>query len=1418
MRNVFRTGTYRCWLALAACFATLNAARATDVRWRGSDERATPPVSGVRQELARVRHVPRRCVVEFATPATNDLRCRLAAHGITLLRPLGEHAYFATVQPGATPPAGDVVTAVYPIQATWKLHPQLQADAVRAAQDVVLNVMLHADAAIMADGIVPVEDLGGHVLAELWTLNALVIVLPAAQIDALALHDAVQWIEPALPPMSSTNNANRVLVGVDVVSEAPYDLDGSGVVVMVYDSGTPAAGHPDLGGRVHVRDSSGTRTHASSVAGTIGGSGVQSAGTYRGMAPGVTFECYGFQDDDWQPGFLYSDPGDLQDDYDEAFNTYAAVLANNSIGTNVEVNLYDCTWQGDYGVTSALIDSIVAGSLGVSARVVWSAGNERAGDRCDIEGFGDYYSLAPPACAKNPLVVGAVDAIDEGVSSASSWGPTDDGRLKPDIVAPGCQRTDDFGVTSCNSGSGYTTYCNSSMATATVTGIAALLIEDYRDLYPTEPDPLNATIKALLIHTAADQVAADDNAGPDFRYGYGSLRAQAAVDQLRSGAFRESMVDQGEVAAFDVYARPGDTQVRVTLVWDDAAGTPNVLPALVNDLDLRVIDPNGGVHYPWTLDPNDPSAPAMQTVADHRNNVEQVVVENAGAGIYRVEVHGFAVTDGPQSCAMCFSPVLLSCSSMGTVALDRAAYACEATTVVWVTDCDLDVDVQSADVVNVTLMSDSEPVGEIVELVETGVSTGVFTGSLDVSETDTPGVLWIAPGETITASYIDADDGQGGSDVVVTTTAAVDCAPPSISDVSVEVTGARTATIAFTTDEDAQGVVHYGTSCGALTMTEVGVGFTTSHTMTLEWLDPNRVYAFAVEAVDMAGNVTIDDAAGACYDFVTPEVSEYYTEAFDADLDLDGYAVLFTPAGASYMACADLIVALPTEPYPDPNVGTWERLYLPDDGYELVEPNVSLPFFGVDHDVLYVGSNGYVTFTAGDTTHLETLGEHFALPRVAGLFEDLSPQNGWVSWRALEDRVVVTWDRVPNYGTSNENTFQVELYRDGRIRVAWLGLDATSGIVGLSDGSGYAPDFVPTDLSALAACGARPPVAVDVDVTAYDYHDVTIGLEASDDGEPDPPGALSYVITSLPEYELRDAGDFHEIVADDLPYTLVDGGNEVIYRRFNPYHAVDSFTFQVDDGGASPAGGLSNVATALVTLLEPQLVYAFPLDVDPNWVCEGLWEFGVPLGGGSFIGDPDEAYTGAHVYGYNLAGDYENDLEQTSLTTATFDFSAYERVELRYWRWLAVEDATFDSARVQISTDGEYWSTVWAHTGDALEDAAWTQQVIDVSARAGGESAVQFRWCMGPTDQTNTYAGWNIDDVEIWGVIVHPVGDLDCNNRVDYFDIQAFLAAILGESEYYAKYPDCNRWFADTNDDGQIDYFDINGFLDLLGT
>jgi hypothetical protein len=297
-----------------------------------------------------------------------------------------------------------------------------------------------------------------------------------------------------------------------------------------------------------------------------------------------------------------------------------------------------------------------------------------------------------------------------------------------------------------------------------------------------------------------------------------------------------------------------------------------------------------------------------------------------------------------------------------------------------------------------------------------------------------------------------------------------------------------------------------------------------------------------------------------------------------------------------------------------------------------------------------------------------------------------------------------------------------------------------------------------------------PPDVSDSSVQAFVNEATEIVLQAQDEGLPASPGALEYIITSLPSSGSLSDPESGSI--DAVPYTLADNGNTVFYS--SGVSGSDSFTFKANDGGTSPEGGDSDIATVSVSVVG--LIAEFNMDSDPGWSTEGLWEFGVPTGGGGAHGSPDPTlgYTGTNVYGYNLDGDYTNSLSEKWLTTTAIDCSDYTNVAVAFQRWLGVESPSWDHAYFDVSINGSGWSNVWQNTSE-ITDSAWTEVEYDISAIADGQSSVYLRWGMGTTDSSVEYCGWNIDDVVLTGSNID--SDSDGDGLPDWWETQYYGGA-----------------------------------------
>ena len=233
--------------------------------------------------------------------------------------------------------------------------------------------------------------------------------------------------------------------------------------------------------------------------------------------------------------------------------------------------------------------------------------------------------------AINPLPYGPANSQQVSTAYFSSWGPTNDGRIKPDIVADGVD------VTSCGASSpdNYITLSGTSMSAPNVTGSLYLLQEYYADRNGGK-FMRAATLKGIACHTAIDA----GNAGPDYIYGWGLLNMKAAALAIKNNGtkslMKEDTLAQGQTQTFNVVAS-GNGPLSATISWTDPPATPTAdgtvespTPKLVNDLDIRIND-GTTTYYPWVLDPAHPSAPAT-TGNNVLDNIEQVFIPGAVPG------------------------------------------------------------------------------------------------------------------------------------------------------------------------------------------------------------------------------------------------------------------------------------------------------------------------------------------------------------------------------------------------------------------------------------------------------------------------------------------------------------------------------------------------------------------------------------------------------------------------------------------------------------------------------------------------------------------------------------------------------------------------------------------------------------------
>lgn len=244
---------------------------------------------------------------------------------------------------------------------------------------------------------------------------------------------------------------------------------------------------------------------------------------------------------------------------------------------------------------------------------------------------------------------------------------------------------------------------------------------------------------------------------------------------------------------------------------------------------------------------------------------------------------------------------------------------------------------------------------------------------------------------------------------------------------------------------------------------------------------------------------------------------DYLMEQFGTlDPALDYQSWTFTPDGSTnfYSVCRQAVAEFPT----DPSGGN--ELTLTDDSYariSLAGLN-TVAIYNHRTNVFFIGSNGYLTMGSGDTEWQNSVTAHFNRPRVSALFTDLNPaSDGTVTWKQLNNRVAITYSAVPEYDTANANSFQMELFFDGRIRITLLGNDANTGIIGLSEGNGVPDDFFESAFTTYPSC--EPWLTLQMPASVLEGQGKLVA--AGQVGLPQTiPGNVSVQLTTMPAGQL----------------------------------------------------------------------------------------------------------------------------------------------------------------------------------------------------------------------------------------------------------------------------------------------------------
>lgn len=439
-------------------------------------------------------------------------------------------------------------------------------------------------------------------------------------------------------------------------------LTGNGQTLGIWDGGRVKDQHQEFmvngTSRVTIKDGAAVLNfHATHVAGTMVAEGKVS--NAKGMSYGGFLDAYDWNND---TGEMVSASAAGLKVSQHSYGIITGWLFSNGIwywyGMDTVDSMQDYKW-GFYDSGFARLWDVISYTAN-NYLIVKSAGNDRGygpnfgqfhyyrgivggqwvwipstdnryKDGYDANDNLGYTSMSYASLAKNIVTVGAVNS-NANMASFSAWGPTNDGRIKPDIVAKGMS----VYSTLEESNSDYGTSEGTSMSGPMISGSVGLILEHQNNLHPGD-DLLSSTIKALIIHTANDLINGNSG-GPNYEIGWGLMDTKSIIDlmtednDLGGKLIRELMLNNGETKEIDITTKSNGEPLKVTIVWTDPPGNP-VPPSLkpkdlmlINDLDICVIDDDEKTYYPYILNPEIPSTAAING-DNFRDNVEKIVIE-----------------------------------------------------------------------------------------------------------------------------------------------------------------------------------------------------------------------------------------------------------------------------------------------------------------------------------------------------------------------------------------------------------------------------------------------------------------------------------------------------------------------------------------------------------------------------------------------------------------------------------------------------------------------------------------------------------------------------------------------------------------------------------------------------------------------
>ncbi|MBL4669417.1 MAG: S8 family serine peptidase, partial [Flavobacteriales bacterium] len=601
------------FVLFSVVFSSINAQKNTEIQFKTGDyipkdnvnEFVNYPDYNV-DELVNGNYYR---IIQFSTIPSTQQKEELKNEGIELLNYMPKNAFYASISKTANLNvllAKNAIAIIF-IAPEFKLNRALRDKdysdwAMIKGNMIEINAIYYST--ISEETILTKLQQKGLEVTMSNDANIVRFIVDITELDDIYTQSEFYYFEEIDKPGEPENLVGRSNHRSNTIATEYFGglkFDGTGVTVMLQDN-SKLDQHIDYAGRfTNYPSAIQSGDHGEHCGGIIAGAGNLDPRA-RGMAFGAEVLVFGASDNN--------------------FNDVPTLFANDNL--TITSKSYSNGTNAGYTSLAQQLDQQIRTMPELIH--IFSAGNGGSGWSTITGGHKQ---------GKNVMAVANLNYKDI-ITTSSGRGPAADGRIKPDISAVGTN------VYSTNDPNNYTYKTGTSMSCPGVAGIMAQLYDAYKSINGGI-NPNSALMKAAVLNTGDDL----GNIGPDYIYGWGRINARRAYNLFSNNNYVSDAISQGGNNVHSINVPAGTAQLRVMVYWSDYEGSASANPALVNDINMQIVDPAAILFNPWVLNPSSQNNVAVRGI-DNLNNVEQITIDNPLSGNYTINISGVTIPQGPQ--------------------------------------------------------------------------------------------------------------------------------------------------------------------------------------------------------------------------------------------------------------------------------------------------------------------------------------------------------------------------------------------------------------------------------------------------------------------------------------------------------------------------------------------------------------------------------------------------------------------------------------------------------------------------------------------------------------------------------------------------------------------------------------------------